>query len=86
MAAGGSDQSGLWRQLALGSGLGLVFFTSIGGGYFLGWLVDRWLHTGPIFGVIFGIVGLAGGLLEILRILKRDEERESGSRNGSSQS
>ena len=84
MAAGRSDQSDLWEQVALVSGLGFVFFASIGGGYFLGWLVDRWLHTSPIFGLIFGIVGMGGGLLEILRILKRDEKHGSGSNDGSS--
>ena len=81
MAARRSDQSDLWEQVALVSGLGFVFFASIGGSYFLGWLVDRWLHTSPIFGLVFGIVGLGGGLLEILRILKRDEKREGGSDN-----
>jgi F0F1-type ATP synthase assembly protein I len=57
-------------------GLGFVLFGGIGGGYFLGWLVDRWLHTSPVFGLIFGCVGLAGGLIEVLQIMKRAEKSD----------
>jgi len=63
------------------SGLGLVFFTSIAGGYFLGWLLDRWLGTAPLFGLILAGVGMAVGLVEVLKIIKRAEKRDSG--NGS---
>lgn len=30
---------------------------------FFGWLVDRWLGTGPLFLLLFGLFGLAGAVL-----------------------
>jgi F0F1-type ATP synthase assembly protein I len=75
----------LWAQVGLASGLGFVLFASIGGGYFLGWLLDRWLGTTPIFGLILAGVGLAGGLIEILRIMKRVEEQDDSDNHGSSE-
>jgi F0F1-type ATP synthase assembly protein I len=80
-----SDQSDLWQTVGAVSGLGFVLFASIGGGYFLGWLVDRWLGTAPIFGLILAGLGLAGGLMEILQILKRVEKRAGRNDNGSSE-
>ena len=63
------------------SGLGFVLFAGIGGGYFLGWLVDRWLGTAPIFALILAGMGLAGGLIEILQIMKRVEKSAGGNNN-----
>ena len=83
MSVGRKDQSGVWAQVGLVSGLGFVLFGAIGGGYFLGWWLDRWLGTAPILGLIMAGFGLAGGLIEILQILKRVEEHESGEDNGS---
>lgn len=39
----------------------------IGGG--LGYLLDRWLHTAPIFLLIFGALGFAGGIYEVIHRL-----------------
>lgn len=33
----------------------------------LGWLLDRWLHTTPIFIVIMFILGAAAGILNVMR-------------------
>ena len=78
------DQSGLWKTVGAVSGLGFVLFASIGSGYFLGWLLDRWLGTTPIFALVAACLGLAGGLIEILQILKRVEKRGGRNNNGSS--
>lgn len=78
MSARRSEESDLWEHVALFSGLGFVLFSCIGGGYLLGWLLDRWLHTAPIFGLIGGGLGLAGGVIELLQILKRVEKRDRG--------
>jgi F0F1-type ATP synthase assembly protein I len=75
----------LWVQVGLVSGLGFVLFACIGGGFFLGWAVDRWLGTEPIFGLITAGLGLAGGLIEILRIMKRVEKHDDGDAHGSSE-
>jgi F0F1-type ATP synthase assembly protein I len=75
----------LWQTVSIYSGLGFVLFGSISGGYLLGWLLDRWLGTTPIFALIVAGLGLAGGLVKILQILKRVEKRASGNSNGSSE-
>ena len=85
MSAERNEQSEIWTQVGLVSGLGFVLFASIGGGYFLGWLLDRWLGTEPIFGMVLAGVGLAGGLIEILRIMKRIEKHDGGDSPGSSE-
>lgn len=38
-------------------------------GTFLGWLIDRWLETTPIFMLILFFLGAAGGLMNIWRLL-----------------
>ena len=85
MSARRSDQSDLWEHVALFSGLGFVLFGCIGGGCLLGWLLDRRLGTLPIFTLVGGCLGLAAGLVELLRILKRVEKRDRGNSSGPSQ-
>ena len=82
MAARRSKQSGPWGQAAVYSGLGFVLFGSIGGGYFLGWLLDRWFGTMPIFSLVLAGIGFAGGLMEILQIMKRVEKHDDGEARG----
>ena len=38
-------------------------------GDFVGWLVDRWLHTGGIATAIGAVLGAAGGVYLIVRRL-----------------
>ncbi|MCL4522735.1 MAG: AtpZ/AtpI family protein [Acidobacteria bacterium] len=40
----------------------------IGGG--LGYLLDKWLHTGPFLTLTFGVLGFAAGIRELVRRLK----------------
>jgi ATP synthase protein I len=50
----------------------------IGGG--LGYLLDRWLHTSPVFMLVLGLLGFAGGIWDVLRSLSRsDREKPDGS-------
>ena len=80
------------KQMSLGAQVG--FYTSLGfilpagtvGGFGLGWLLDRWLHTSPVLALIMGLLGAAAGVMEILRILtraeKRDDENQSNDGSG----
>jgi ATP synthase protein I len=43
----------------------------------LGYFLDRWLHTKPIFTLIFGVLGFFAGVREVIR-------RLPGSSNGPS--
>jgi ATP synthase protein I len=35
----------------------------------MGYLLDRWLHTKPIFMLVFGVLGFIAGLREVMRRL-----------------
>lgn len=51
----------------------------IGGG--LGWLIDRHFHTSPALTLLFGGIGFAAGIWDILKRLNRaenDEEKGNG--------
>ena len=79
-----SDQSDLWEHVALFSGLGFVLFGCIGGGFLLGYFLDKWLGTVHIVTLIGAGLGLAAGVFELLQILKRVEKRDRGD-DGSSE-
>lgn len=52
-------------------GIAFRFATELGAalivGAGLGWLLDRWLHTAPIFIVIMFVLGAAAGLRNVMR-------------------
>ena len=85
MSAQRSDQSGLWRQVGVASGLGLVLFGAIGAGCLMGWFLDSKLHTMPAFILVGGGLGLAAGIVELLQILNRVEKDDGGNDNRPSQ-
>jgi ATP synthase protein I len=51
----------------------LVAGVFVGG--FLGWLLDRWLKTLPLFLVVFLLLGIAAGLLNAVREARRMGEK-----------
>jgi len=78
----GGGQRDLWGQVAFYSSLGFIIPGAVVGGYFLGWLLDEYLHTTPILGIIGGLAGAVAGIAEILQILTRAEK--SADRDNSS--
>lgn len=42
----------------------------------LGYLIDHWLHTRPIFLVIFAVFGLIAGLINLYHIMVIDVQNE----------
>ncbi|HEY0145614.1 MAG TPA: AtpZ/AtpI family protein, partial [Methylovirgula sp.] len=44
------------------------FVSAIIVGSLIGWQIDSWAHTGPIFLIAFLMLGLAAGMLNIYRI------------------
>lgn len=46
--------------------LGVAVFVGAG----LGWLLDHWLHTAPIFIVVMTVLGAAAGILNVMRAAK----------------
>ena len=79
-------QMSLWAQVGFYTSLGFILPAGAVGGFGLGWLLDRWLHTSPVLALIMGLLGAAAGVMEILRILtraeKRDDENQSNDGSG----
>ena len=44
------------------------FVSAIMVGALIGWQIDKWAHTGPIFLILFLMLGMAAGLTNIYRI------------------
>ena len=52
-------------------GVGTMLTSIIVAGFILGYGVDRWLDSQPIFMVLFGGLGLIGGILKVYKLLSR---------------
>jgi ATP synthase protein I len=44
------------------------FISAIAVGALIGWQIDKWLHTGPILLILFLLLGMAAGMVNIYRI------------------
>jgi ATP synthase protein I len=53
------------------SSVGLSFVLALVMGAWLGHALDKWLHTAPIFFVVFFFIGLAAGVLNVYRTVSR---------------
>ena len=58
------------NQAAIAMELPFVLVSAVVVGGFLGHLLDRWLHTKPVFLLILGGIGFFAGVRDILRRLK----------------
>lgn len=61
--------------------LPFTFVAAVAVGGLIGYFLDQWLHTGPWLMVVFGGLGFAGGILEIMR---RFRPKDSSSSNDKS--
>lgn len=80
-------QGGYWSARFKGLlqvGAGNMFASSIIAGFFLGFLLDSWLETAPIFMLILGALGFVAGMRNAKKTLlatgrdesdKKDSER-----------
>lgn len=59
------------RQFALAMELPFIMVATIIVGGVIGYFLDRWLHSGPIFMLVLGILGFVAGLREILSRMKQ---------------
>lgn len=46
-------------------------------GGFIGWALDAWLDTSPIFLVVFFVLGSAAGILNVMRSAKKMQEQRA---------
>jgi ATP synthase protein I len=72
-----SDEESAKRSSALGKAFQLatelVAGVFVGGG--IGWLLDRWLGTLPLFLLIFLLLGIAAGFLNVIRAARGMSEK-----------
>jgi len=64
------------RRLSELASLGLVLPSSIAVGLFFGYLLDRWLGTGPWLLLALTVLGIVSGLLSLFRALKKQLKDE----------
>jgi len=57
------------NQATMAMELPFVLVSAVVVGGFLGFLLDRWLHTKPVFLLIFGGIGFVAGVRDVLRRL-----------------
>lgn len=71
--------SGRAKVIAELASLGIQFPVSIGIGYGMGWLLDRWLGWYPVMTIIFTLFGIAAAFVNLFRLsaeMNRIEEKE----------
>jgi F0F1-type ATP synthase assembly protein I len=49
------------------------FSGTIGAGAFIGWLLDRWLHTEPYMLVFSTLAAVVGGFVRLIQVLRQFE-------------
>lgn len=76
----GSDSNrSTWRMIGEYSGLAVTLPGAVVIGYLIGYLVDRSFHTGRIFTLVFLFLGGIAGLIEIVRVASRWQNRDQES-------
>ena len=67
------------QQLRWGGGLqvGIELFAGVLGGLLLGYGLDTWLGTRPLFLIVFFLLGAVAGMLNAYRFLRRAQREDS---------
>ncbi len=56
--------------MGVGARVGVELVASMIVGVGIGWYLDRWLHTSPLFLVVFVFLGGAAGIANVWRMMK----------------
>ena len=65
------DQQETNIKSGLAYGAAIALFAAVVGGLIVGWLLDRWLGTGPWLLVVGLVLGAAAGFYEFIRATSR---------------
>ena len=65
------NSNSISRQFGVALELPFVMVAAIVIGGLFGFLLDRWMHTKPVFTIILGGVGFYAGLRDVLRRLSQ---------------
>jgi ATP synthase protein I len=70
-SAGDTTGSALGPGSALGTGLrvGIELVSALAVSVGIGWLLDHWLHTTPVFIGVFVLLGGAAGVMNVYRVM-----------------
>lgn len=58
------------------SAVGFAFVLAVVFGFAIGYFLDRWLGTSPLFIILFFFIGLAAGIVNVVRTAKAVSEEE----------
>jgi F0F1-type ATP synthase assembly protein I len=72
------NPDGIARQFALAMELPFLLVGGALVGGFLGFLLDRWLHTKPILMLVLGGLGFIASVRDMLRRLQKNDPDNSG--------
>lgn len=53
------------------SAVGIGFVLAVVMGFLIGYMLDRWIDTSPLFTIVFFFFGLAAGILNVVRTAAR---------------
>ncbi len=67
----------IFQNLSLITHLGILMILPIFGGVFLGNWIDKKLQTGNVFLLIFVIIGVASGFLNVYKVVMKDIKKKS---------
>lgn len=70
-----SEKAGSRPSWGGGLQAGIELLGGLAGGLLLGWALDAWLGTAPVFLVVGFVLGAAAGMLNAWRWMKRFEQR-----------
>lgn len=71
-----NDRAKILQNLSLLSYIGLMMVVPIVGAVYLGNFLDKKLETGNIFLMIFILLGIAAGFLNVYKILMKDIKKK----------
>ncbi|RPJ82677.1 MAG: F0F1 ATP synthase assembly protein I [Acidobacteria bacterium] len=58
------------------SAVGIAFVLAVVFGFLIGYVLDGWLGTSPLFIILFFFLGLAAGIVNVIRTAKAVSEDE----------
>lgn len=58
------------------SAVGIAFVLAVVFGFLIGFVLDRWLGTSPLFIIVFFFFGLAAGIVNVIRTAKAVSEED----------
>lgn len=67
------EPKSFWMKFGEYSQLAFVLPSMIVAGWLIGGLLDRWLGTTYLY-MVFLLLGIAGGLIQVVRFVQRDKD------------